>query len=159
MTRVDPDDGAGSARRLDVELDLARSTERFAEARIMVVDDDPAIVRLVATVLQMAGATDVHGVTDPRQAVRRCRDLRPDLLVLDLHMGAVVGGLDVLAALGEDGEATSVVVLSGDTNPDARSRALRSGAADFIAKPFDVVDLLRRLRLVLESRTLHHSDR
>lgn len=157
MTSASSGDSDDVARVLDAELELAAPW--FHDARILVVDDDEGIVRLVATVLQMAGAAEVQGVTDPRQAVRMCRERRPNLLLLDLHMGVLVDGLDVLAALGADGEAITVVVLSGDTNPDARIRALQLGAADFIAKPFDVAELVRRLRLLLESRTLHGSKR
>lgn len=148
-------DGDGSERRLGVELDLAGTAESFRSARIVVVDDDPSIVQLVVTVLRIAGATDIHGVIDAAQAVTRCRELRPDLLILDLHMSFAVDGLDVIDALKADDDKVIVVVLSGDTNPDARMRALAAGASDFIVKPFELVDMVRRVRLLLEAGTTH----
>lgn len=145
--------GEGSERRLDVELEHARTAESFRNARIVVVDDDPSIVQLVVTVLRFAGVTDLHGVIDAEQAVPRCRDLRPDLLILDLHMTFAVDGLDVLAALSTDDVV--VMVLSGDTNADAKRRALAAGASDFLVKPFELADLVRRVRVLLEAGAPH----
>jgi PleD family two-component response regulator len=140
---------------LDVELDLARAAELFRNARIMIVDDDASTVRLLSTVLRMAGATDIHDITDPQQTVARCLEVRPDLLLLDLHMGQVDGHevLDALHLAIDD--SLVVVVLSGDTKANARQRALAAGAKDFIAKPFNLNELVRRIRTVLEQCSLH----
>lgn len=148
-------DGERSERRLEVELDLASTAESFRTARIVVVDDDPSVVQLVVTVLRIAGATDLHGVVDAEQAVTRCRELRPDLLILDLHMSFAVDGLDVLDELNAGDGGLVVMVLSGDTNADAKVRALAAGASDFVVKPFDLVDMVRRVRVLLEAGARH----
>ena len=148
-----PQDGERAPKPLDAELVLARAADAFTSATIVLVDDDPSNVRLLTTVLGMAGATDVHGVTDPAEATALCRRLRADLLLLDLHMGQV-DGHDLLTELRPEIEAhLAVVVLSGDTSPHTRKRVLVAGAKDFVPKPFDLPELVRRVRLVLEERS------
>lgn len=159
MASTDSDDDSDTAQLLDVELGLARSAEPFRTARIVVVDDDASSVHLLTTVLAMAGATDVHGITDPRQVVTTCQRLRPDLLLLDLHMG-LVDGQEILDDLGPAiAEHLAVIVLTGDTHPEVKKRALATGATGFIAKPFDLVELVHRVRTLLEARALHDTFR
>jgi EAL domain-containing protein (putative c-di-GMP-specific phosphodiesterase class I) len=129
----------------------------FADATVLVVDDQSANVTLLERLLRAAGVARVHGLTDPTQAVGRCLELRPDLVLLDLHM-PVVDGFTVLEALakavGAD-EFLPVLVLTADVAPEAKERALVAGAKDFLTKPFDRTEVLLRVHNLLETRALY----
>ena len=120
---------------------------------ILVVDDDHDVAATVELNLTIEGY-DVHVVHDGCEALRRARELRPDLVVLDV----VLPGLDgyaVCAALRDD-PATAhagVIMLSARTMPDDRVRGLSAGADDYIAKPFSPVELIARVRTVLRRTT------
>jgi EAL domain-containing protein (putative c-di-GMP-specific phosphodiesterase class I)/CheY-like chemotaxis protein len=129
----------------------------FAAARIVVVDDHAANVTLLERILHAAGVAQVHTVTDPQLAVATCLATDPDVVLLDLHMP----GLDGFAVLAQlqaalpAGTWLPVVVLTADGTQEARDRALRAGAADFLTKPFDQTEVLLRLRNLLQARSLY----
>lgn len=126
-------------------------------ASVLVVDDAESNVHLLRRVLQLAGVGAVHGVTDPRLALDRCLEVRPDLVLLDLHMPHV-DGLTVLrsirAAIGTR-ELLPVVVLTGDTVSTTREQALDAGASDFVTKPFDRLEVVQRVRNLLSMRAMY----
>jgi DNA-binding response OmpR family regulator len=142
-------DGDGTATARGAAIDLTRSAEPFCLARFVVIDDDDANVHLLTRVLHVAGATDIHGITDPDDAVAACLALRPDVVFLDLHLGHL-DGYGVLEQLRAADGRLEVIVLSGETRTEARDRALAAGARDFVTKPFDIADVLRRVRAVLD---------
>ena len=126
-------------------------------ATVVVVDDEPANVALLERILRAAGVADVHGVTDPREAVSSCIELGADLLLLDMlmpHMDgfAVISALD--EALGA-AEFLPVLVLTADDSTLTRDRALMAGAKDFVAKPFDRAEVVLRVRNLLETRKFY----
>jgi EAL domain-containing protein (putative c-di-GMP-specific phosphodiesterase class I)/AmiR/NasT family two-component response regulator len=107
--------------------------------------------------LRSAGATDLHHVTDARIAVSRCNELRPDLVLLDLHMPHE-DGVSVLVKLAqvlEPDHFLPVIVLTADTTDEAKHRALEAGAKDFLIKPVDRDDVLLRIRNHLETAALY----
>lgn len=134
-----------------------RGQDVFATSRVVVVDDHASNVLLLERILFAAGVAHVHTVTDPRLAVATCLDIEPDVVMLDLHMPGM-DGFAVLAQLQAalpDDAWLPVVVLTADGTHEARDRALRAGAADFLTKPFDQTEVLLRLRNLLESRSLY----
>lgn len=133
---------------------------RFADARIVAVDDTPANLSLIEAVLRRAGLQHVHTVSDSREALGVLADVRPDLVLLDLHMPHV-SGFELLEEIVRraSGEYLPVLVLSADTTPDAAHRALAAGARDFLVKPFDLTDVLLRVGNLLETRALHQQLR
>ena len=141
--------GSSAAER-GTPIDLTRDAGPFGAARFVVIDDDEANVHLLTRVLRIAGATDVHGITEPANAASACLALRPDVVFLDLHLGHL-DGHDVLAQLRSAEQQPEVIVLSGETSEDVRARTLAAGARDFITKPFDIADVLQRVRAVLGS--------
>ena len=113
-------------------------------AKILVIDDEPGIVRFVRRGLE----SDGHGVYtayDGTEGLRVAAETKPELVVLDLVMPGV-SGMGVLAALMADHPTAKVLVLSAVGDVQARVRCLDVGAADFLAKPFAVSELLARVR-------------
>src|SRR6478672_11410342 len=101
-----------------------------AHGCILIIDDEQANVRLLERLLLSGGFSEVHGTTDPRLALTLFEELRPDLVMLDLHMPHL-DGFAVLAELNAritPGEYLPVLVLTADTTRPTRDRALSSGA-------------------------------
>mgnify|MGYP001549994073 CR=1 FL=1 len=125
--------------------------------RILVVDDEESSVRALTRILRSAGYENVFPTTDPTSVVGLYREHEPDLVLLDLHMPGC-DGLAVLAQLRALAEAYTyvpVLVLTGDPSPSARRQALAAGAKDFVTKPFEVDEVLLRIKNLLETRRLH----
>jgi putative two-component system response regulator len=127
------------------------------DAAILVVDDEEANLLAVRRVLQRGGYSRVFMEHDPEAVLARFGELRPDLLLLDLHMPGLdgFGVLDALRGpLARDGYLP-VLVLTGDLDETVRVRALAGGARDFVTKPFEATEILLRIRNLLEARVLH----
>lgn len=121
---------------------------------IVVVDDDDVTVTLMTDLLTRAGISEVHGVTDPREALRVIRELDADLVVLDLRMPHV-DGYEILARL-RDGEEAGVfrpvLVMTGDTSPEARAHALALEATDVLVKPVPMRKIIHHVLALLRAR-------
>ena len=124
-------------------------------AHIIVVDDEATNVRMLSRMLERGGFQSVTGVTDPRELPRLLVTTPPDLVITDLHMPQFDGFnvLDTLTPLINQ-ERLPVLIVTADTSRDARQQALTRGAKDFVTKPFDMVEVLLRVRNLLESRML-----
>jgi putative two-component system response regulator len=136
---------------------VVRPAPEFAGARILVVDDEAANVRVLSRILRSAGYTNIESTTDPTRVLALYAEQEPDLILLDLRMPAL-DGVAVLERLAEVAPAHSyvpVLVLTGDSSQQARRRALSRGAKDFVTKPFEVDEVLLRIRNLLETRFLH----
>ena len=104
-----------------------------------------------------AGYRRVVSVRDSRKAVDTFLALRPDLVLLDLHMPDL-DGFQVMEALRPhipEDAFLPIVVITGDPEPSSRIRCLSVGAKDFIAKPCQPEELLLRIKNLLETRRLH----
>lgn len=126
-------------------------------ARILIVDDELANVRLIEANLEYEGQRNFRGVLDSRQAVSAFREFRPDIVLLDLLMPHV-SGFEVLEQLKDliaPDQNLPIVILTADVSQVTRRRALAAGARDFLTKPFDETELHLRLRNLLELRFLH----
>lgn len=135
-------------------------------AGILVVDDNPVNVKLLVKMLEADGYVQVEGITDPTLALPKFQTGEFDAVLLDIHMPGL-SGFDVMAQLSQvlsQDDFLPVLILTADTNQDTRLLALASGAKDFIAKPFDRVEVLFRVKNIIETSILHktvqdHRDR
>ena len=120
-------------------------------ARILIVDDTESNVRLLEFTLRRAGYVAVSSATEPRQVTALHRQNRYDLILLDLQMPRM-NGFQVMAALSEIEEVKSPAVLVLSADPSQMLAALAAGATDFLSKPFELTELLLRVRRLLETR-------
>lgn len=129
---------------------------QFGKMKILVVDDEPLNVALLEEILSEAGYTRVQSLTDSRLALEACDSFEPDLILLDLMMPHV-DGFEILASLrcAASEMFLPIVVLTADVNKESKRQALRTGATDFLLKPFDHTEVLLRIRNLLETRRLH----
>jgi putative two-component system response regulator len=126
-------------------------------ARILIVDDQTANVELLRDMLQLAGYHELLGLTDPTEVEAFCTSFQPDLILLDLLMPEMDGFavLERLAPLLAQHIYLPVLVLTADITDHARQRALAVGARDFVTKPFNVAEVLLRIKNLLEVRMLY----
>src|SRR5437870_4955353 len=126
------------------------------DSRILIVDDEPANVRLLERILRDAGWNNVRSTTDAREVVALHSDFKSDLVLLDLMMPHL-DGVAVMKALRStiaEGEFLPIVVLTADATTDAKMRALDAGATDFLTKPFDRMEIVLRIKNLLRTRRL-----
>jgi signal transduction histidine kinase len=125
-------------------------------ARVLIVDDEHANVRLLEQLLEDAGYTNLRSLTDSRQVVTTYAEFQPDLILIDLRMPHL-DGVQVLEQLRPQlMEAyVPVLMLTADVTPEAKTRALQAGMTDFLTKPFDRVEVTLRIRNLLETRRLY----
>jgi DNA-binding response OmpR family regulator len=113
---------------------------------ILVVDDEPGIVRLVRDYLEHGGFT-VLTASDGEAALRASRTIKPDLVVLDLGLPGL-DGLDVTRALRREGPVP-IIMLTARSEESDKLVGLELGADDYLTKPFSPKELVARVRAVL----------
>jgi putative two-component system response regulator len=125
------------------------------DASILIVDDEPANMLLLQRILSGAGYSQLLTARDGDEAIQKILESKPDLVLLDLMM-PIRDGFGVLEELGAHlaENHLPVLVLTADVTPGAKRRSLSAGAKDFLVKPFDAVEVLLRVRNLLETRFL-----
>lgn len=121
--------------------------------KILVIDDEPDLVRFVRRALEAEGY-QVLTSTNGLDGIRLALDQQPALIVLDLVMPGMHGEA-VLSALMAQDSAFRVLVLSATADVQLRIGCLEQGAVDFLAKPFAVRELIARVRGRLGEDTAH----
>lgn len=124
------------------------------EARVLVVDDDQNICRMLGNYLQNVGF-DVKIANNGEQVHQQIQRHRTDLVLLDLHMPGV-NGLDIARDLRAQNQKVGIIIVTGSEDPVDRVLGLEIGADDFVAKPFDQRELLARMRTLL--RRVNHEE-
>lgn len=118
--------------------------------RVLVVDDDLAIREMVAMALEESGFEAVRAGS-ARQAREALQGQRPDLVICDIYMPGGYG-LSLLSTIREASDPPPVILMTARGSMETAAEALRTGAFDYLAKPFDVAVLLERVRAALTSR-------
>ena len=133
-------------------------------ADILVVDDAPAILNLLATMLQLQGYA-VRLTPDSKQALTEVRRTPPDLILLDINLPDM-NGYEFCEQIKSDPKLSEIpiIFMSGNTEVTDKVRAFASGGVDYVTKPFQVKEILARVethlkirRLQLEIRALNTS--
>ena len=126
--------------------------------KILIVDDMPSNVLLLERMLSAAGYTGLMSTTFPADVCALHAQHSFDLILLDLNMPGM-NGFEVMEGLKAIEVDAYLPVLVITAQPELKLRALRAGAKDFISKPFDMAEVLARVRNMLEVRLLHKSLR
>ncbi|GAA3809233.1 two-component system response regulator PhoP [Sphaerisporangium flaviroseum] len=117
------------------------------EARLLVVEDDPNILELLAASLRFAGF-EVTPASSGADAVEAAQRRRPDLIVLDVMLPDM-DGFDVVRRLRGGGAHTPVVFLTARDATEDKIRGLTLGGDDYVTKPFSLEEVIARIRAVL----------
>jgi two-component system response regulator RegX3 len=124
-------------------------------ARILVVDDEPAIVDAVAYSLRSAGF-DVDALGDGEAALEAARAAPYDVLVLDVRLPGL-SGVEVCRRLRAESDVPILMLTALDAEVD-RVLGLEAGADDYVTKPFSVAELVSRVRAILRRRALDRAS-
>jgi two-component system cell cycle response regulator len=130
------------------------SEQEIRNASILIVDDQQANVVLLEDMLSENGYTCIASTTDPCAVCELHRKNRYDLILLDLKM-PVMDGFQVMEGLKEIESHSYLPVLVITALQEQKLRAFAAGARDFIAKPFDLVEVMTRIHNMLEVRLLY----
>jgi putative two-component system response regulator len=127
------------------------------QAKILIIDDEPANVRLLERLLQQEGFASLQSATDSRQALPLYTEFQPDLILLDLHMPHLDGFavMNQLRPRIREGEFLPILVLTADVATETKLQALSMGAVDFLTKPLDHAEVRLRIRNLLQTRFLY----
>jgi len=127
---------------------MAQSNEH-PDARILIVDDQPANVRLLEHTLRRAGYLAVTSTTEPRDVAALQSQHRYDLIVLDLQMPNM-NGFEVMEQLRQIGEEDRPAILVMSADSAQMAAALEAGATSFLGKPFKLPDVVARIQSILD---------
>jgi len=125
------------------------------DASILVVDDEPANLQLLRMLLESEGYTNVIINNDPTCVLDLVLQHKSDLVLLDLNMPVMDGYAvmnQLISSMGT--QVPPIMVLTAQHDQEFRTRALTGGARDYVTKPFDRVELLARVRNLLEAQLL-----
>jgi two-component system, OmpR family, KDP operon response regulator KdpE len=125
--------------------------------QVLIVDDEPAILRFLRTSLSAQGYQTIEAETGAQALTMLARN-RVDVVVLDLGLPDL-DGLEVLKRLRESGSSVPVVVLSSRADEPGKVKALDLGADDYVTKPFGMDELLARLRAALRHRLQQQGEK
>jgi len=122
---------------------VAKEVESMPATVVLYIEDNASNVDLVAAILRHRPSVKLQGAANGESGLAMARALRPDLILLDLHLPGI-NGMDVLRALREDPATSSipVVVVTADATVHQRQRMLGAGARAYLTKPIDVHEFL-----------------
>src|SRR5205807_4211476 len=135
----------------------------MSSARIMVVDDDPQIRRVLRTALVAQGYEAIDA-RNGEEAVERLSEEKPDLIILDVNMPRM-NGLEACRVIRSTSDIPIIMLTVRDAESD-KIQALDAGADDYVTKPFSSPELLARIRAALrrspqlsnEMQVIHFDD-
>jgi two-component system, chemotaxis family, chemotaxis protein CheY len=124
----------------------SKPAPKIRRLRVLVVDDQPAVCDVVADTIEYAGHEIIGKAKDGAEAVVRAKELRPDLIVMDVLMPRM-NGVDAMKAILAAGSTKRILLMSGEYRSlgVTREEMMREGAAGFMEKPFNVSELFSLL--------------
>jgi len=135
---------------------MNRIEAEIRQARILIVDDEPANIALLEQMLEETGLEDIESTVDPRQVVELQLRIGFDLILLDIRMPHMTG-IQVMDALAEPlrEDYVPILVLTAHTDDQTRINALSAGASDFLTKPFKLWEVQQRILNMLKTRMFY----
>lgn len=115
--------------------------------KVLVVDDAAFVRRLIRRILMSEGYL-VHEAVSGRDAVEKFREIRPDLVTMDLNMPDM-NGMDALTQIRARDPHANVIVVSAVQSMEAQSRAIAAGASEYVVKPFQPSRMVEAVRRAL----------
>jgi len=125
----------------------------MSAGRILVIDDEPQIRRIMRTTLTSAGF-EVEDSRTAEEGFEKIREFRPDLVLLDINMPGM-NGMDACRAIRADSDIAIIMLTVRNSEAD-KVAALDAGADDFVTKPFSTPELLARIRATLRRMPASH---
>ena len=135
------------------KIEWACPKQESSRPTIFIVDDEELNIRVARKYLRTWGFDRVDATCEPRDAITRIKQIRPDLILLDIMMPGI-SGLDLLKELRSE-ESTRhlpVIILTAHAEEEIKHEALELGANDFLNKPIDPLEMLPRVRNLLSLR-------
>jgi len=129
-----------------------KERRQMAKVRVLIVDDDPSARRLMRDSLNfLGGEFEVFEADNGESGLHLLRASRPDVVLLDITMPHL-GGIPFCSEIKRDPAtaSTEIIIVSARTESDFISSSLKAGASDYVTKPFQPSDLVRRVCRVLE---------
>lgn len=119
---------------------------QVGKKRVLVVDDDPAILEMLVELLEREGRFEVQTASTGFDAGMRCKEFRPDVIILD-YMLPDINGNAVCRTIRADKsmEGVKIIIVSGVVNREDVAKLLECGADDFIQKPFKIDHMINRI--------------
>jgi DNA-binding response OmpR family regulator len=122
------------------------------QKRILIVEDDEGIARLVADNLKIDGF-NVRWARSAHEALVESQSFRPDLVLLDIMLAGQASGFEICTVLRQGGRC-GVIIVSARSQREDKLRGLGAGADDYVTKPFDMEELAARINAVLRRTVL-----
>jgi DNA-binding response OmpR family regulator len=120
-------------------------------AEILLVEDDAVILEALAYNLTRQGF-GVHKATDGSEALRLAREMRPDLILLDVMLPGE-SGIEVCKRIREEDKEVVIVMITAKDAEEDKARGFEAGADDYVTKPFGMKDLVARIHANLKRGT------
>jgi putative two-component system response regulator len=132
---------------LSLEATRAAAIERIKQSKIMIIDDEQLVIKVVRRFLQSEGYENFVTLTHSSGAVERIEQEQPDVVLLDVMMPEV-SGLDILRERQRvpSLQLTPFIILSGSQDLEVKQEALEHGATDFLGKPVEKIELSLRIK-------------
>ena len=127
------------------------------KSTILVVDDDPSVRHLIIESLRQAGDYIATGAADGMEALDALRSNLYDLVISDIQMPGM-NGMDLLTRIREINPSISVIMITGYPTVGLSVSAMKTGAVDFIAKPFRIDELLYKVNIYMREKSLLSAD-
>jgi putative two-component system response regulator len=132
----------------------------FLLAKILIIDDESSSITLLEDILENEGYSNFRSIQDSSKALEIYREIRPDLVLLNLDMPDL-SGYKVMEQLmeAEKRYTPPVLALTALSDRNNKLRALSAGAREYVEKPFDITEVLHRISNMLEMHLLHNQVR
>ena len=156
---VTPESSTDPAPRMRAPVDTVtfnHAQDQLRTAKIMIVDDEDLVIRVVRRFLSADGYTKFVTLTDPRLALKTIAREKPDVVLLDIMMPHITG-LDLLKVRQKTLSLQHIpfIILSANSENQIKREALKLGATDFLSKPVDPSDLTVRVQNALMVKRHH----